>query len=264
MICTCLFAQDYEQWIESSFKYIEENKLDSAEVALKNALNADPGNVKNIFLLNNLGTLQRRQQKYKEALESYSLALNRAPKNSALLSARASLFAELGNFPNALIDYNTLLEENPTNEEALYQRGLLSIERKDFEQAKQDFTKLLELQPQNLFAHLGFATLYKIEGMYAEAENIYNYLEDKEPDYAGIYEGRAELFLLMEKASKALADINKAIKMHPETTDPYLYILRAKAKLLLYEKPSAAEDIQKAVTLGYDRKAANVLLELTK
>ena len=186
--------------------------------------------------------------------------IDRYPKNIVFLSARASLFAEIGSFNNALIDYCTILDENPNNEEALYQRGLLYAGRKEFDKSAQDFYKMLELNPQSLYGRLGLASLYKIEGNYTEAEKIYNYLEDKEPEIAGIYSGRAELFILMEKGNKALSDINRAIRLSENQENPYLFIIRAKAKLLLFEKKPAAEDIQKAISLGYDKEAAEVLL----
>ena len=259
-----LFAQTYDQWIEISFKYLDENRLDSAEMALINALRTAPDHALNAFLFSNLGTIQRRQGKNAEALQSYTLALNRYPKNPVFLSDRASLFVEMGDFKDALLDYNVLLEEEPRNEDALYQRALLLLSMKDFESSERDLKKLMELNPKSLPARLGFASLYKIEGRYDEAEKIYNYLENSEPDNPALYAGRAELFLLMEKGGKALADVNKAIRLSKDAENPFLYILRARAKLLLFEKQSAAEDIQKAISLGYNREEAANLLKLTK
>jgi tetratricopeptide (TPR) repeat protein len=260
-----LKAQTYSEWIEFSFQYLNENRLDSAEIALKNALKTDPANALNPFLFNNLGTIQRRQGKASEALESYTLALKRYPKNTTFLSARASLFSEIGSFNNALIDYSILLDEDPNNEEALYQRGLLYTNLKEFDSAKKDFNQILELNPLSFFARIGLASLLKIEGNWSEAEKIYNYLEEQKPELPDIYAGRAELFLLMEKGGKALADINKAIRLSGEqTNNPYLYIIRSKAKILLYEKQSAIDDIHKALSLGYDKTAAENLLELIK
>ncbi|MDR0863853.1 MAG: tetratricopeptide repeat protein [Candidatus Symbiothrix sp.] len=264
-ICPALLkAQTYSEWIESSFKYLDENRLDSAEMALKNALKAEPDYPVNAFLFHNLGTVQRRQGKNEEALQSYTLALTRYPENTVFLSARASLFSDKGDFKNALLDYNTLLEKEPDNEEALYQRGLLYLEIKNFELSERDFGRMMELNPQSFYARLGFASLYKIEGLYTDAEKIYNYLEEKEPDNPAIYAGRAELFLLTEKGGKALSDSNKAIRLSDETGNAYLYILRSKAKLLLHEKKSAAEDIEKAMVLGYDPEEAAALLKFTK
>jgi tetratricopeptide (TPR) repeat protein len=259
-----LNAQTYSEWIESSFQYIDRNRLDSAEIALKNALKKEPDNQMNALLFNNLGTVQRRQGKTEEALRSYTLALIRYPKNSTFLSARASLFSEKGDFKNALLDYNTLLDEYPENEEALYQRALLYLSMKDFERSEKDLERMMELNPQSFYARLGFGSLYKIAGRYDDAEKTYNYLEGKEPDHPAVYSGRAELFLLLKKGGKALSDINKAIRLSNEKEDPYLYIIRSKAKLLLHEKKSAAEDIQKAIALGYDRAAGEDLLKFTE
>jgi tetratricopeptide (TPR) repeat protein len=263
-VCSGLNAQTYSEWIESSFKYMDENRLDSAEMALKKALKAEPNNPINAFIFNNLGTIQRRQGENKEALQSYTLALTRYPENNVFLSARASLFSEMGDLKNALLDYNTLLEKEPNNEEALYQRGLLHLNMRNFELSERDFGRMMDLNPQSLYARLGFASLYKIEGLPDEAEKIYNYLEDKEPDNPAVYAGRAELFLLIEKGGKALSDINKAIRLSDGKESAYLYIIRSKAKLLLHEKKSAAEDIEKAVSLGYDAQEAAALLKFTK
>jgi tetratricopeptide (TPR) repeat protein len=258
-----LYSQSHSEWIEISFKYLNDNHLDSAEVALTNALRAEPDNPLNAFLFHNLGTIQRRLGKNKDALQSYSLALRRYPKNKTFLSDRASLNAETDDYVTALIDYNTLLEEEPNNEEALYQRGLVNIELKNFESAESDFNRMLELSPMSFYARLGLATLYKVEKRYDEAEGIYIYLETKEPNHPEIYAGRAEIYLLKEKAGRALTEINKAIRWS-ETENPYFYIIRSRAKLLMREKDSAAEDIRKAMSLGYDAKEAEILLRLTK
>ncbi|MDR0412876.1 MAG: tetratricopeptide repeat protein, partial [Dysgonamonadaceae bacterium] len=196
-ICLRLNAQTYSEWIEYSFVYMDKNQLDSAGLALENALKADPDNQMNAFLFNNLGTIQRRQGKPDDALRSYSLALARYPKNAVFLRARASLFSETGDFKNALLDYNTLLEESPDDEEALYQRALLYLSMKNFESSEKDLERMMTLYPKSFYARLGFGSLYKITGRYDDAEKIYNYLEEKEPDHPSVYSGRAELFLLI-------------------------------------------------------------------
>jgi tetratricopeptide (TPR) repeat protein len=262
-ICHPVFGQTYDEWIELSFRYVDTNLLDSAETALKNALRIEPANQLNPFIFNNLGTIQRRMGKMEDALFSYSAALARHPKNETFLHERASLFSETGQFQNALVDYNVLLENNPNNLEALYQRGLLYLTLKNFEQAENDFARMLELNPNSLFARLGFASLYKINGNYEGAEKTYYYILDKEPENAAAYAGRAELYLLWEKPGKTVSDVNKAIRLSKEE-NPYLYIIRSKARLLLHEKKAAEEDIDKALSLGYDRTEAENLRKFTR
>ena len=247
-----LYAQTYSEWIEFSFQYVDENRLDSAETALQNALRTEPDNPLNAFLFHNLGTIQRRLNKNKEAFDSYSLALRRHPDQPVFLADRASLLSEMKQFQAAAIDYNALLEIDPNNPEYLYQHGMTCLELKNYEQAEVDFKKMLENNPMNLYARLGLAALYKVQSRYDEAETIYNYLESKEPNLSDIYAGRAEIYLLREKGGRALSEINKAIQLS-EKENPYFYMIRSRAKQLLLEKESAAEDVKKAIELGYQQ-----------
>ena len=250
-------AQNDPDRLSSVFDYIEQNRLDSAEIVLKAVLKNDPDNPLNPFLLNNLGTIQRRLGKRDEALLSYTAALGTFPKHSVFLESRASLFAEMGQTQNAIIDYSALLNENPNNEEALYQRGLLYLQIRNTDRAETDFRQMLELNPNSLYARNGFASLAKFRGDYEEAEKIYNYLLDKEPENFNLYAGRAELYLLMEKPGKASADINRAIRLAGDNSpNPYFYIIRYRTKLLLREKESALNDWEKAIALGYKEDEA--------
>ena len=248
----CLSAQNGTDWLSLSFDYIEQNRLDSAEFALKTVLKSDPDNPANPYLLNNLGTVQRRMGKFNEALISYTAALGKFPTQPVFLESRASLFVEMGQTQNAIIDYSALLDREPDNEEALYQRGLLYLQIKNTDFAEADFKKMLELNPNSLYARRGFASLAKFREDYKEAEKIYNYLLDKEPEDFNLYAGRAELFLLLEKPGKAYADINRAIRLAGKNSkNPYLYIIRYRAKLLLRETEGAEADLKKAIALGY-------------
>ena len=235
------------------FQAIDRNQLDSAEFYLKAALKNDPAGLLNPFLLNNLGTVQRRLGKNDEAIVSYSAALGQYPKNPIFLENRASLFAEMGKYENAILDYSALLEEKPDDQETLYQRGLLYLQLKNSDKAETDFKRMLELNPNGLYPRIGFAALAKLRGDYPEAEKIYNYLLDKEPENAGLYAGRAELYLLMEKPGKAASDATQAIRLS-KTEDPYMYVIRYRANTMLRDKKFAQKDLEKARALGYDEK----------
>jgi len=252
LVVVSLPAQNQTDLLYLAFDYIELNRLDSAEIALKTFLRNEPDNPLNPYLLNNLGTIQRRSGKLDEALISYSAALGTQPTNPVFLESRASLFAEMGKAQNALIDYSAILNDNPNNEEALYQRGLLYLQIKNTDLAETDFRRMLEINPMGLYARRGFASLAKFLGDYAEAEKIYNYLIDKEPEDLNLFAGRAELYLLMGKPGKALSDINRAIRLAgADSRNPYLYITRYRAKLLLREEKDAQKDLKRAVELGY-------------
>ena len=248
-------AQDEKDRLSLAFDYIEQNRLDSAEIAFKAVLKDNPDNPVNPFLLNNLGTIQRRLGKYDEALVSYTAALGTYPKQSVFLESRASLFAEMGQAHNAILDYSALLEEKPNDEEALYQRGLLYLQIKNNDLAEADFRRILDLNPKSLYARRGFASLAKFRGDYDDAEKIYNYLLDKDPKDYNLYAGRAELYLLMKRPGKASDDINQAFRLAGDNSkNPYLYVIRYRINLLLHEKENALSDLKKAISLGYKEK----------
>ncbi len=258
----CGYAQTYEKFVEKSFDFLDKEDLVSAEESLKAAMRLEPGNPNNYALLMNLGTIQRRQGKYEEAIISYTAALSRHPNNEAILENRASLYTELGETEKALSDYNALLIVNPHHQDALYCRGMLYLQKKNYLAAEQNFEKILEVNDKSVKGRLGYAILEKLRGNYTESERIFNYLINEKPRDWFLYEGRADLYFMMGKNARAMADINRVFV--ESTPTAALYVLRGKVKLAQYEKASAALDFQKALELGYDKNVIDELMVLTK
>lgn len=254
------FAQTYEEWIKKSYDYLDNKDLVSAEESLKTAMRQEPANPLNYALLTNLGTIQRRQGKLEEALLSYTSALSGHTKNITILENRASLYTEMGEPEKALNDYTALLIINPDHQESLYCRGLLYLQLKNFLWAEQDFDKILKVNEKSVRGRLGHAILEKVRGNYTESERIFNYLISEMPRDWVLYEGRADLYFMMGKNARAMADINKVFtESEPNAA---LYVLRGKVKLALYEKESASLDFQKAKNMGYDKTVIAELMKL--
>ncbi|RHJ93540.1 tetratricopeptide repeat protein [Parabacteroides bouchesdurhonensis] len=256
------YAQTYEEYIQKSYDFLDKNDLVSAEESIKAAMHLEPGNPTNYALLSNLGTIQRRQGKLEEALVSYTAALSRQPKNTGILENRASLYTELGETEKALNDYTALLLIDPEHQEALYCRGLLYIQLKNFLWAEQDFDKILEVNEKSVRGRLGHAILEKLRGNYEMSERIYNYLISEMPRDWILYEGRADVYFMMGKNARAMADINRVFT--ESTPSAALYVLRGKIKLAQYEKEGAALDFAKAKQMGYDPEVIGELLKMTK
>ena len=252
VVTQSLYSQTFDEWVDLSFKCLDESDLPAAEAALVSAMRQEPSNPLNTMLLTNLGTIQRRQGKYKEALNSYNAAMGIAPESIVLLSARAELFSEMNQPEKALIDYTTILRINEHNEEARYKRGLLYLQMKNYGLAQADFEEILEINPKTYYGRAGIASLYKLRGEYDESERIYIYLLENFPDLVDLYAGRSELYILMNRPGRAMSDIDKAIRLQgEENPNPYLYIIRSRVKELQFEKKGAEEDRAKAAKLGY-------------
>ena len=233
-------AQTYEKFVEKSFDFLDKNDLVSAEESLRAAMHLEPGNPNNYALLMNLGTIQRRQGKLEDALLSYTAALSRHPNNEAILENRAGLYTEMGEIEKATNDYNALLILNPHHQEALYCRAMLHLQHKNYLLAEQDFDKILEVNEKSVKGRLGHAM----------------------PREWILYEGRADLYFMMGKNARAMADINRIFV--ESTPTAALYVLRGKVKLAQYEKASAALDFKKAEDMGYDKTTIDELMKMAR
>lgn len=256
-------AQTYEELVESSFNYLDKDNLPAAEESLKAAMRLEPGNPTNYALLTNLGTIQRRLGKTEDAIISYTAALSRHSDNETILENRASLYAETGEIEKAIADYTVLLIKNPIHMDALYSRGILYLQQKDFLRAEQDFEKMLEVNEKTVQGRLGHAILEKMRGNYEDSERIYTYLINELPKEWRLYEGRADLYFMMGKNARAMADLNKVFVETKEPTAA-MYVLRGKIKLALYEREPATKDFLKAKEMGYDAEIIDELLRMCK
>ena len=71
-----VFSQTYQELCDRAITFTEQDSLPQAEEYIRQALKLEPANPHNALLFSNLGTIQRRQRQYEQALESYNFALN--------------------------------------------------------------------------------------------------------------------------------------------------------------------------------------------
>ena len=250
-------AQTYEQLCERAATAIERDSLDAAEQVIRAALRLDPANGRNALLFANLGTVQRLRGQLREALESYTYALNMAPRNVPILLDRAALYLELGEAEPARIDYSLALDIQPDNTEALRMRAYIYAEARDYKSARADYDHLLRLQPQDYNGRLGLAMLCQKEGKLADALAILDGMVDEKsegtslqtaPAHAVVYVARAGIQQELGNLPMALMDLEEAIRLDPSR--PEAYLMRGQIQLLRGQKKEARTDLEKAVALG--------------
>lgn len=260
-------AQTYEQLCERAATAIERDSLDAAEQAIRAALRLDPANGRNALLFANLGTLQRLRGQFREALESYTYALNMTPRNVPILLDRAALYLQLGEADKARVDYSLVLDIQPDNTEALRMRAYAYVELQDYKSARADYDHLLRLQPQDYNGRLGLAMLCQKEGKLKEALAILDgMVEEKSegtslqtaPAHAVVYVARAGVQQELGNLPMALMDLEEAIRLDPSRYEAYL--VRGQIRLSRGEKKEARADFEKAVELGLPAEEAADLL----
>ena len=249
----------YEEWITASFYALDENNNAQAEQCLKNAMKLEPANPQNGLLFVNLGTIQRNQQKYKDAEISYTCAISLLEENTVAFSTRASLYAEMEEYQKAIDDYSVIIGRNPENEDALYERALCRLMNNDTVGARFDLETIDKLNPKSAKSRLGMAMVYKAMGENAMAVELYDALIKANPNSWSLLRDRAEVYFFSKRLGAALIDIDKSISMNGK--DPLSYFLRAKIRWAKGDREYARRDLNRAVELGLPQSAAADLVE---
>lgn len=263
-------SQTYDEWCERAVAATEQDSLGLAEDCIRQALKLEPANPRNALLFSNLGTIQRSQHRYEQALESYRLALNIAPMSVPILMNHATLSLELGQDDKARADYSQVIELEPHNVEALLMRAYVYMRQRDYKFARLDYDTLLKVEPQHYSARLGLATLHQREGRYQDALRVFEgMLADKggsspysPRELAVVYVARAGVELDMRNADLALMDLDEAVRLDPEQVEAYL--MRGRVYLMKGRKTQAKRDLEKAVSLGVPPSEVRELMRQCK
>ena len=228
----------------------------------------EPANPHNALLFSNLGTIQRRQRQYEQALESYNFALNIAPRAVPILLNRAAVYMELGRNNLAQADYSLVLDLEKNNEEALLMRAYIYMQQREYKMAKADYERLLN--PASYNGRLGLATLEQKEGKYEEALSVLNNMiattgetsQLSSSQYAMLYVARAGVEKDLNHIDMALVDLEEAIRL--DSSQPEIYLMRGEIYLAQKKKDLAKRDFEKAVSLGVPQADLRDLLQQTR
>ncbi len=257
-----LFAQTYDELINHAMDALEKDSLYQAEGYLKKALQLEPANIRNALLFSNLGTVQRRMGRNKEALESYSLALNLTPYSITMLLNRASLYLEMDYLDKAYVDYCNVIDLDAKNTEALQFRAYIYMRRRQYQEAKNDYQSLLETLPDDKTARIGMAMVNQKMQRYREALEEFNRLIVDYPKDVSLLKARVELEVDMNTLDLALLDLENAVRMAPN--DAELYVMCGEIYLAQGRKREAYVAFEKAVELGIPRPQLQDQLEASK
>lgn len=258
-----LSGQNYEAWVDRSADYIEKDRLDSAAIALQQAMAQDPANENNPVLLLNLGIIQRQLNQYDDAYISLTASMANNPMPDVVLHKRASLLCDMGRFDEAMEDYNALIRLYPNDVEAYYRRGLLFLEQNNRGKAEADFQASKAIDPDHMFTKLSQALIYKLDDNWAAAEGIYTSLIQSEPTPdPSFYMNRAECYVNRDQIFKASADLRAVGES--QSDNPYFYFLRGRVRYEQFDKTAARDDFRKAKALGYEPAIVEEWLKKTE
>lgn len=260
--CETARCQTYDEWVTRSFDMMEADSIAQAEESIKQAMRIEPANPRNGLLFMNLGTLQRRQGKLEDAEVSYSCAISLLTEMPNVRQNRAQLYTEMERYQDAIEDYTILLQNEPQNEDWLYERALCRLMSHDTIGARTDLEFIDTFNPHSAKSRLGMAVVYKAQGEYAMAADLYDALIKANPNSWSLLRDRAEAYYLSNRMGSALEDINEAIKRNPQ--DPMCYVLRAQIRYARGDKEYARRDLNIAREKGIPLPIISQLIEKCK
>ncbi len=87
------------------------------------------------------------QQRYEEAIQAFSTAIEIIPRDYQAYNYRGVAWALMGKYDKALADYNKALEIRPRYAEAYNNRGFARTQQGDLSNALNDYARALEINP---------------------------------------------------------------------------------------------------------------------
>ena len=197
-----------------------------------------------------------RIEDLKLAMADIETAIRMEPEESAYLALRGDLRHRANDLNGALADYDRAIALDPEDSDLVIDRAMIRSDASDYAGALADYDKAIALSDQASTRVLR-ADLLLVLGRYDEAQQGYDKVIAREPDFPMPYSGRARLHQLRGDRQAAIADLDKALSL--TQGPPQDYIARG---WLLYETGEftrARADFDHAMALSDDD--AEMILE---
>ena len=123
-----------------------------------------------------------------------------------------------------------------------------AIQRGDFDQAIAEYEKALEILPDAADVHLQLGVLYEQEGEETKSEAALRRAEELVGDRARFLTALARMYSDVGLADKALAEVNEAIALNPESAEAFL--IRATIHENADEYQLAIDDLDRSADLA--------------
>ena len=249
----------FNKWVIEGMDAMSTDSLKRARTCFVEALRLMPKHKLAPQLHYYVGLLDENRGEAREALRHYdaALQLNEGADMDMVRMRRAYVCYELGRLPEARRACDELIDRHAQDTALLFLRASVAMDDRRYTDARRDLENLLVISPNHVNAWVCLAHVNNIDGRPQQAMEQFNRAVLLAPTDADVLMARAGAARERKLYGLARADLDVAIKAHPERAD--LYVQRAALWIDMKEKRAALSDLDKAVSLGTLRSS---LLEL--
>jgi|GEM_PF-3303495 len=262
-----LHGQNFEKEIQNSkllkesTEFANNGDYDHAILILRKLITIESNMTLIAMCYNNIGSYQKIQKKYNDAISTYSLAIETAPAVIMSYVNRGSLYVKMKDNDKALNDYARALKIDSTDENTLMARSIVYSNIGELKLAETDLELLNKYHPKSPFGTINLASLYKKEGKFSKALQIYDHQIKRESNNAYLFNNRAEILMIMNNLVEALKSVNSAILIKPKFG--YAYFMKAKILIKMNNLENACNALNSAILYGYSGKELTNLMKST-
>jgi predicted TPR repeat methyltransferase len=199
------------------------------------AANAD----KEAQLHASLGQLLLRQERYAQAVNELTAALEARPNTAAWLASRAQALQHTGQVNKAVDDAAAAVMAEPTNAEYAVLLARLLLRSGHHDEAILSYSEAIRLDDSKFEYYKELAHAFWVKGNLSSALELYDKLRSIQPEDESLHTIVAELYMQEKQPAKA-AEVCRAA-LARGLKGPYLYRAYGHAMLVAGDRAQAAE-----------------------
>lgn len=202
------------------------------------------------FVINELGLLDRREQRFEESVAKFRRALDFAPTWVLARSNLCGSLVELGRFPEAMAECTLALQRDSTFALAHFNRGMAAYAIGEYAQAIRDFENTIRYDALYLGAYEHKGIVHFSLGELDQARSIWEESLQRWPNQKTSLFNLGFLEVQQGRMDAAAAYFQRLVDIEPSDKDAWFGLALCKAQT--GQTDQALSHLKKAIEMGFD------------
>ena len=235
----------------SALSHMRKGELKEALASFSRAIELNP---RLAAAYANRGLVNRNLQRYSHAIEDHTRAIELEPGASLHYASRANAYSACGEYARAIMDHSKTIELAPNSASHYSDRATAYKDMKEYDLAIQDYDKAIQLDSSIAAIIDNRGVVYNELGLPNRAIQDHQAAIDMDPHFSRAYSNRGAAYWHKGDYISAAQDFDKAIQL--DGGFAIAYYNRAESWILLGEWGKARADLTSANHLGLNVAAA--------